>query len=301
MNESTASSIENSETASNAGGSTKGGLRLSGSSGSSGNSLASSQWIKLSSSVRLGRSKQTWTGAGSAAGYALRYLAPMRRLMIDVAGSDQEADRALAILVTHLVRAGFSGHDRGRLRDFLVRGIRSAAKARYEEAVQQFEKGKLESLDASSAPTAPQLVVAKLESPQWLGYWRDGILQRSWRSLERYQHARRFDPATRLNAPENETPKEDYLHDVLRIAMAHPKETPKQWAGRLTPIGGRAIGPNEVQAQLELARVRFAQQVADEVAQTLEIPEPTLIEAEIKMLGLSKAFMGVKVESSEQG
>lgn len=298
MNEASASSVENTDIASSSGGSTAGGLSSRGSDGSSGNPLAKSQWIKISSGVHLSRSQQTWTGAGSAAGYVLRYLAPMRRLMVDVAGSEQEADRALAILVTHLVRAGFGGHDRGRLRDFLIRGIRSAAKARYDEAMQKSEKDELESRDAaSSGPTPPKLDVAKLDSPQWLGYWRDGILQRSWRSLERYQHARRYNSVNRSAPATDEMPKEDYVHDVLRIAIAHPKESPLTWAGRLVPLGGRTIEPEEVQAQLELARIRFAQHVADEVAQTLEIPEPMKIQAEIKTLGLTKAFMGVKVES----
>lgn len=217
--------------------------------------------------------------------------------MIDVTGSEQEADRALVILVTHLVRAGFSGHDRGRLRDFLVRGIRSAAKARHEDALQKDAKKPLDGRESSSVPPSPKLEFAKLDSPQWLGYWRDGILQRSWRSLERYQHARRYDPATRAGPPPEDVAQEDYVHDVLRIAMAYPKETSKAWARRLTPISGRTIDPGEIRSQLELARVRFAQQVADEVAQTLETPESAQIESEIKKLGLGKAFMGVKVQS----
>lgn len=298
MNEASASSVENSDIASKTGGSTASGLSSRGPDGSSENSLAKSQWINISSSVHLNRSQQTWTGAGSAAGYVLRYLAPMRRLMIDVTGSEQEADRALAILVTHLVRAGFSGHDRGRLRDFLVRCIRSAAKATYDEAIQKTEKNELESREAATPiPTPPKLDVAKLESPQWLGYWRDGILQRSWRSLERFQHARRYDSATRSASLTGENSHEDYVHDVLRIAIAHPRDTPQGWAARLETLGGRSIEPDEVQTQLEVARIRFAQHVADEVAQTLEIPEPAKVQAEIKTLGLAKAFMGVKVEA----
>ncbi|TWT75047.1 hypothetical protein [Allorhodopirellula solitaria] len=296
MNEASASSVKNSDTASSSGGSTAGGLSSRGSGGGSRGSLSNSQWLKISSSVHLGRSQQTWTGAGSAAGYVLRYLTPMRRLMVDVTGGEKEADRALAILVTHLVRAGFSGHDRGRLRDFLVRGIRSAAKARFDESVQQNETAELESSTAE-APVPPKIDRAKLESPKWLGYWRDGILQRSWRSLERYQHARRYEQAAPTESIEGEPLREDYIHDVLQIAMAHPKDNPKGWAGRLSPLGDRRASPDEVVTQLELARIRFAQYVADEVAQTLEVPQPDLIEAEIKSLGLSKAFMGVKVET----
>ncbi|EMI58163.1 hypothetical protein [Rhodopirellula sallentina] len=275
---------------------------LSG-SGSSRSNLSStpeslSQWITSSSSVHLARSKQTWTGAGSAAGYVLRYLTPMRRLMMDIVGREKEADRALSILVAHLVKAGFSGHDKGRLRDFLVRGIRSAAKAGYDEALK--DRGKNDSLelaDQAEKPLPLKMEVAQVESPQWRGYWRDGILQRSWRSLERYQHARRYD---RINQPPptgEEAPREDLVHDVLRAAMSYPKESLESWAGRVSSASGRKVEPDEVQSQLELARIRFAQQIADEVAQTLETPDPVVIQSEIKALGLGKAFSGVRVQA----
>jgi hypothetical protein len=222
----------------------------------------------------------------------------MRRLMIDVVGGEKEADRALAILVAHLVKAGFSGHDRGRLRDFLVRGIRSAAKAGYDEIVQQ--SGKEESLDIGPPPTPPKppnVDVATLESPQWLGYWRDGILQRSWRSLERFQHARRYDRLANGSEVAVDAPREDLIHDVLRVAMSYPAETMELWAGRVAAMVGRPVKVDEVRGQLELARIRFAQQIADEVAQTLETPDPHMIQAEIKTLGLGKAFAGMKVQA----
>lgn len=249
----------------------------------------------LSSSVYLARSKQTWTGAGTAAGYVLRYLVPMRRLMLDVAGSEKEADRALAILVAHLVKAGFSGHDKGRLRDFLLRGIRSAAKARFDEVNLEIETGKTKDGKPIPPPTPPKVEVAQLESPDWIGYWREGILQRSWRSLERYQHACRYGRRPATESDQAEVPNEDLIHDSLKIAMSYPKETIEVWAGRIASLAGRTVSPDEVRLQIELARVRFAQQIADEVAQTLEIPDPKAIHGEIKNLGLAKAFAGVKV------
>ncbi|MCM2371490.1 hypothetical protein [Aporhodopirellula aestuarii] len=300
MNEASASSVDKSDAAA---GSKRSGVvdqfaSNSGSGSSSTATLSSSQWITTSSSVHLARSKQTWTGAGSAAGYVLRYLTPMRRLMLDVVGGEKEADRALSILVAHLVKAGFSGHDRGRLRDFLVRGIRSAAKARYDEAVQGGGKNdSLEIAESTNAPVPPKMELAQLESPQWRAYWRDGILQRSWRSLERYQHARRYDRITHTLPEGGEPPREDLIHDVLRVAMAYPNESLESWAGRVASTTGRKVKPDEVKSQLELARIRFAQQIADEVAQTLETPDPVMIQSEIKALGLGKAFAGVKVQA----
>lgn len=256
---------------------------------------SSVRWSGKSSSVHLARSKQTWTGAGSAAGYVLRYLVPMRRLMIDVVGPEREADRALAILVAHLVKAGFSGHDKGKLRDFLVRGIRSAAKARFDEVKQEVANGAAQNGKPIQPPAPPRVEIAQLESTDWIGYWREGILQRSWRSLERYQHACRHGRRVSSELVAEDAPEEDIIHDVLKVAMAYPNETIELWAGRVATMAGRTVSPDEVRRQMELARVRFAQQIADEVAQTLELSDPKAIHAEIKALGLAKAFAGVKV------
>ncbi len=46
------------------------------------------------SSVNLVRSSQSWTEADSAAGFVLRYLAPMRRQLASALGSNAEADEA---------------------------------------------------------------------------------------------------------------------------------------------------------------------------------------------------------------
>lgn len=219
----------------------------------------------------------------------------MRQLMIDVVGSEKEADRALAILVAHLVKAGFSGHNKGRLRDFLIRGIRSAAKARFEEVNQDIQSGATQNGKPIKPPAPPRVELAQLESAEWMGYWRDCVLQRAWRSLERYQHACRYGRHTANELVAEDAPNEDIVHDSLRVAMSYPKETVELWAGRVAAMAGRTVSPDEVRAQIELARVRFAQQIADEVSQTLEHPDPKAIQAEIKALGLAKAFAGVKV------
>jgi len=227
----------------------------------------------------------------------------MRRLMIQACGSEVEADRALAILIAHLVKAGYGGHDKGRLRDFLVRGIRSAAKAQFEEATQQLETEKKNSSSGASSqakvpskpPQSPNLEMVQLESPEWLTFWREGLLQRAWRSLERFQHAQRHQRPTEDELLPADAPAEDLVHDVLRLAMSHPSESAEVLAGRVASKAGHTVTPDEVKRQLGIARVRFAQLIADEVAQTLQAPSPKGIQAEIKALELQKAFAGVKI------
>ncbi|KLU01715.1 hypothetical protein RISK_006214 [Rhodopirellula islandica] len=272
-------------------------------SGDMASSSIGSSALSASSEVRLSRSRQTWTGAGSAAGFVLRYLPPMRRLLTDVLGSESDADRALAILISHLVKSGYSGHAKGRLRDFLILGLRSAAKARASEIESKAKKS-----SEGATPESPReldLESAKTESRQWLSYWRDGLLQRTWRALEREQHRERTrvyrteDAA--LDAPsanaEANVPPHDLVHDVLRMVTDHSGESSEVIAGRTAELAERSVSAAEVKRQLPVARSLFAQLLADEVSLTLEAADAEAIQAEIRKLGLQKAFAGLQVKA----
>ncbi|EGF27481.1 hypothetical protein [Rhodopirellula baltica] len=253
-----------------------------------------------SSEVRLSRSRQTWTGAGSAAGFVLRYLPPMRRLLTDVLGSESDADRALAILISHLVKAGYSGHAKGRLRDFLILGLRSAAKARVTEIESKAKKA-----GESFRPRDLDLDSAKTESRRWLSYWREGLLQRTWRALEREQHRERT-RAHRIESGEVDAgdadvvadePVNDLVHDVMRMVADHSGESSEVIAGRVAELAERSVSAAEVKRQLPIARSLFAQLLADEISLTLENADAKAIQAEISKLGLQKAFSGLQVKA----
>ncbi len=253
-----------------------------------------------SSEVRLSRSRQTWTGAGSAAGFVLRYLPPMRRLLTDVLGSESDADRALAILISHLVKAGYSGHAKGRLRDFLILGLRSAAKARVTEIESKAKKA-----GESFRPRDLDLDSAKTESRRWLSYWREGLLQRTWRALEREQHRERA-RAHRIESGEVDAgdagvvadePVNDLVHDVMRMVADHSGESSEVIAGRVAELAERSVSAAEVKRQLPIARSLFAQLLADEISLTLENADAKAIQAEISKLGLQKAFSGLQVKA----
>ena len=267
-------------------------------SANAGDLVASS--LTGSSEVRLSRSRQTWTGAGSAAGFVLRYLPPMRRLLTDVFGSESDADRALAILISHLVKAGYSGHAKGRLRDFLILGLRSAAKARVTEIETKAKKA-----GESVAPRELDLDSAKTESRKWLSYWREGLLQRTWRALEREQHRGRT-RAHRIESGEVDTsdagvvaiePVNDLVHDVMRMVADHSGESSEVIAGRVAELAERSVSASEVKRQLPIARSLFAQLLADEISLTLENADAKAIQAEIGKLGLQKAFSGLQVKA----
>lgn len=227
---------------------------------------ASSSGITRTSSINLVRSSHPWTRADSAAGFVLRYLVPMRRQLTAVLGTTELADDALKLLLTHLVAVGFGEHKRGRLRDFLVRGIRSAAKS----CVADLPEADRSALDLEGLT---------LESKSWIIYWREGLLERAWRSLERQEHA---DP-------------QRPVHTVLRAATKSPSVTTRMIAAQLVSESGVTLSDAKVQEILAQSRVLFAQLVADEVAETLEAPTGDDVKREISALGLGKAFSGIAV------
>jgi hypothetical protein len=190
----------------------------------------------------------------------------MRRQLIAVLGSDEEADESLKLLLAHLVSAGFGDHKQGRLRDFLVRGMRSAAKSRLGETIRQDDgEADIESLT--------------LESKSWLRYWREGLLERAWRSLERIEHANPESP----------------VYSILHVATTNPGATPEMLAVQIKAELGLQTEADRIRETLPEARAMFAQLVADEVAETLEAPSAEDVKREIVQLGLGKAFSGVVV------
>lgn len=218
------------------------------------------------STVNLVRSSHPWTEADSAAGFVLRYLVPMRRQLTDMLGTSADADEALKILIGHLVSAGFGEHKQGKLRDFLLRAVRSAAKAVVAERPE------------SDRP-ALNLDSATLESKSWLGYWREGLLERAWRALEREEHSRPDEP----------------VYSVLNAATRNTGATAAMLVAQLNADGENRISESEVSRLLTRARTFFAQFIADEVAETLQKPTRDEVKREIATLGLGKAFSGIAI------
>ncbi len=226
----------------------------------------SSSREQRTSTVNLVRSSHPWTEADSAAGIVLRYLSPMRRQLIALLGTEEHADEALKLLLAHLVAAGFGEHKQGRLRDYLARGLRSAAKAHVADM---------------PAADRPDLNLQGLtrESKQWMKLWREGLLERAWRSLERTEHANPQSP----------------VYSVLHVATLNPQATPAMLAVQINSELGIQVSEEAAVATLPAARALFAQMVADEVAETLETPTSDDVKREIKQLGLGKAFSGLSI------
>ena len=80
---------------------------------------------------------------------------------------------------------------------------------------------------------------------------------------------------------------------MLHCATANPQATPSMLVIQIATETGLQIDESNAETILAEARRMFAQLVADEVSETLEKPESENVKQEIKILGLSKAFVGI--------
>ncbi|MEM6472923.1 MAG: hypothetical protein AAF802_25400 [Planctomycetota bacterium] len=223
----------------------------------------------MRSSVNLVRSSHSWTEAESAAGFVLRYLTPMRKQLIATLGTARDADQALKMLLTHLVSAGFGDHKKGLLRDFLVKAVRSCARARLTD------KGRVEAEEE-------KLSALVSDSKSWLVLWRDCLLERAWRALERQEHAAPTQP----------------FYSVLWHSTVRSKATDAELAKIVKEQTGQELNVGEIPQMKVDAKAAFAQLLADEIVETLEVPNGETVKREIQVLGIGSAFAGLSFEST---
>jgi len=214
------------------------------------------------SSIGMRRTSQPWTGAENAAGFVLRYLLPMRELVIQAAGSETIADESLKRLISHLVAQGFGVNGKGRIRDFLMRGIRSATKSVVAEVADE----KRPSVDFNEWT---------LDSPTWTAIWRKGLLTRAWRGLERLEHKDPTKP----------------VYSILRAATEHPEEDVAMLAIRINTKTGLRLQPATIREQLVSARSLFSQLLEHEIAETLDQVDHGSVMQEVQALGLAGIFL----------
>lgn len=212
-------------------------------------------------SAGLERTSRPWTDAENAAGFVLRYLVPMRDQLIQWTSDESIANESLKRLITHLVAQGFGSNGKGRIRDFLIRGIRSAAKS----VVADLPDQKRPAIDFTTWTA---------DSPIWLANWRKGLLARAWRSLERVEHKDPTKP----------------IYTTLRAATEHSQEDAAMIAVRINTQTDLRFEPNVISELLLVARSSFAQMLRHEIAETLDAVDPPSISEEIEILGLTGIF-----------
>lgn len=205
------------------------------------------------------RDSQPWTEASNAAGFVIRYLSPMRAMLIEAVGSEPLADRTLTLFLQHLVSKGYGNARPGRLRDYLIVGLRSALNV------------SLQRLPADQIHPDVNWDVFASQSTAWRGHWRRGLLELAWRRLEQHQHKH----------------PEDLDYTLLRAVQANPTANETMLAVQVSAVAKQTVDANKIPAMLVSSRNYFAGIVVAEIASTLSHPTTENIQAEQKSLKLT--------------
>ena len=221
--------------------------------------------------ITLNRSEYQWISAESPASFALRYACTMRKFLNATFSSDETSKLILQSSIETLIKEGYGDTEHQLLRNYLIDLISQHAKI--------FQNRKV--LDNSGNPVDPKkLAELKPESIAWMQNWRDGLLERSWRSIERMQH----------NDPESP------IYSVLRASSAQPSADPSMLSVQIAASDALTLTEDQIEDLLAQAKTTFAQILADEISETIADHSRDSILQEIQLLGLNRAFVDIKTE-----
>jgi RNA polymerase sigma factor (sigma-70 family) len=191
----------------------------------------------------------------------VRYTAPVYRYLLGaVRDPDAAADLCQEFAVRFL-RGDFrrAAPDRGRFRDY----VKTALVNLVNDFHRKRRAGPLPLAVDAPDPAAPPA----LSDEDFLGGWRQALLDRTWEALEG------ANPAFRA---------------VLQLRVENPELPSPEMAARLGERLGRPITPENVRKSLQRAHGKFAELLLEQVADSLDDPTPDDLEAELRALDLLK-------------
>jgi len=200
-----------------------------------------------------------------------RYHDAVKRYLQLKLRDEHLADEVLQEFWTKLLHGKLAGADpsKGRFRDYLRTVLHRLIIDHFRtRKVQQLPPGDL--LD----PSTPDADFDHV--------WRELVIKRVWSRLETY---------------EVKTPKNRYA-TVLHLRVENPEAPIDDLAARLgQQLGGR-VTPEAFRKTLQRARVKFLEQLIQELRETIHPAEPEDIEAEIFDLGLGTLYRRYSEENA---
>lgn len=228
-------------------------------------------YMKQPRGIQLNQSEYRWDRTESPASFVLRYTCAIRRFLLSGLNSEDATDQILETLIQSLVSNGYEGKRAAKIRDYLI--------AKIKDHVDQF----FTQSNCSAAPEEVTKWITEALNPQsliWMRAWRDSLLERSWRSLERAEHIEPEIPAYSVLHASSTQPNATLAMIRVQMATAIDLKIPEERIGEI----------------LAVAKVQFAQILADEICETLSGDSLESIQEEIQLLGLNRAFDGIKLD-----
>jgi RNA polymerase sigma-70 factor (ECF subfamily) len=216
--------------------------------------------------LRLEQITTVWSMLGDPAQFIMRYAPAIRRYFSAMIPNRHDAEEGIQEFLLRVIKTGFTHADseRGRFRDYLKTAVRNAALAQLRREAARVRK---------QEPISRRLVsrgVHVTVEQGWEQEWRQCVLDRAWRALERHE--------SRSGA--------GLSHLMLRVVVEHPDEDSKTLASRAANLTHEAISAESFRQRISRARRVLARLLVQEVAETLQNPTPEGVEDELVALGL---------------
>jgi RNA polymerase sigma-70 factor (ECF subfamily) len=207
-----------------------------------------------------------WSMVYEPAHLVLRYAPAIQRYFNALIKHKHDAEEVAQEFFLWVTQHGLprARRDRGRFRDYLKKVVRNAA-INYLNRKQPPRHSDYDLLNVPS-PDDPR----RISDQEWVVHWRHCLLKRAWKQLENHQ----------AHSPDN------LFHTVLRLCARHPGEDSRALAERATQASGKLLTPDAFRKQVSRARRMFAQLLVQEIAATLDMPEPEDVQEELVDLGL---------------
>jgi len=195
-----------------------------------------------------------------------RYGPAIRRYLLGAVHDADAAEDLLQEFAYRLLHGDLRGIDpqRGRFRDF-VKGVLFHLVADYHKKRQKLPR----QLPAEHPEPAVSCEPDAEQEQAFLTSWRDELLARTWTALAAADEA-----------------KGQSFHAVLRFRAQHLELRADEMAEQLSRTLGKPLTAAGVRKTLERARIRFADLMLDEIAQTLSNPTLENLEEELIDLNL---------------
>lgn len=196
-----------------------------------------------------------------------RYQTAVYRYILGAVRDPDVADDLFQEFALRFVRGDFRRADpaRGRFRDFLKRALINLITDQRKRGQRQQRQVPLENPEVVATAAEPD----DPDQP-FLENWRKALLDRAWGALAAVEQS--------AGPP---------FHAVLRYSYEHPKVPSAQLAEELTARlkPGKPFTDAGIRKTLQRARDKFADCLVEEVAQSLEGPNPEELEQELGELG----------------
>ena len=197
----------------------------------------------------------------------LRYRGPIRSYVGALLREEQDADEVAQEILVRMLRGDFGSArpERGRFRDFLKVAVKNMVRTFCTR--RQRRTGVHYDLEQSPEPSAE----ADAAEQAWQASCQREVLDAAWRGLEAFER----------------TNEGCLYHTVLALRAEYADDDSAELAERLSQTTSRSWRADAARQLLRRARLRFAQLVVEEVAQSLDQPGPEEVEDELVDLGLA--------------